>query len=106
MWMSKSTLSPFDDALAQADKVITDVMMSVYVINGKKYKAVLDETPKVMSGNYYSEDYLINGTTRTLTLFKASGYKPKLGDIITSSTEEYVVRGFSFEDKKIVLQLE
>ncbi|WP_434118958.1 hypothetical protein [Haemophilus influenzae] len=41
--MSRSTLSPFDDALAQADKVITDVMMSVYVINGKKYKAVLDQ---------------------------------------------------------------
>ena len=37
--------------------------------------------------------------------FKASGYKPKLGDIIISSTEEYVVRGFSFEDGKIVLQL-
>ena len=103
--MSRSTLSPFDDALAQADKVISDVMMSVYVINGKKYKAVLDESPKLMSGNY-TDDYLISGTTRTLTLFKASGYKPKLGDIITSSTEEYVVRGFSFEDKKIVLQLE
>lgn len=104
--MSRSTLSPFDEALAQADKVISDVMMSVYVINGKKYKAVLDESPKLMSGNYYTDDYLINGTTRTLTLFKASGYKPKLGDIIISSTEEYVVRGFSFEDKKIVLQLE
>lgn len=103
--MSRSTLSPFDDALAQADKVISDVMMSVYVINGKKYKAVLDESPKLMGGNY-TDDYLINGTTRTLTLFKASGYKPKLGDIITYSTEEYVVRGFSFEDKKIVLQLE
>ena len=103
--MSRSTLSPFDDALAQADKVISDVMMSVYVINGKKYKAVLDESPKLMSGNY-TDDYLINGTTLTLTLFKGSGYKPKLGDIITSSTEEYVVRGFSFEDKKIVLQLE
>lgn len=104
--MSRSTLSPFDVAIAQADKVISDVMMSVYVINGKKYKAVLDESPKLMSGNYYTDDYLINGTTRTLTLFKASGYKPKLGDIIISSTEEYVVRGFSFEDKKIVLQLE
>ncbi|WP_448756870.1 hypothetical protein [Aggregatibacter sp.] len=103
--MSRSTLSPFDDALAQADKVITDVMMSVYVINGKEYKAVLDETPKVMSGNY-SEDYLINGTARTLTLFRSSGYKPKLGDIITTTTTEYVVRGFSFEDGKIVLQLE
>ena len=97
--------SPFDNALTRADNVISDVMMSVYVINGKKYKAVLDETPKVMSGNY-SDDYLINGTTRTLTLFRASGYKPKLGDVITTKTSEYVVRGFSFEDGKIVLQLE
>lgn len=97
--------SPFDNALTRADNVITDVMMSVYVINGKKYKAVLDETPKVMGGNY-SDDYLINGTTRTLTLFRASGYKPKLGDVITTKNSEYVVRGFSFEDGKIVLQLE
>lgn len=103
--MSRSTLSPFDAAIAQADKVISDVMMSVYVINGKKYKAVLDETPKVMSGNY-SDDYLINGTTRTLTLFRSSGYKPKLGDVITALNSKYVVRGFSFEDGKIVLQLE
>lgn len=103
--MSRSTLSPFDAAIAQADKVISDVMMSVYVINGKKYKAVLDETPKVMSGNY-GDDYLINGTTRTLTLFRSSGYKPKLGDVITTKISEYVVRGFSFEDGKIVLQLE
>lgn len=52
------------------------------------------------------DDYLINGTTRTLALFKSSGYKPKLGDVITASNAKYVVRGFSFEDGKIVLQLE
>ena len=52
------------------------------------------------------DDYLINGTTRTLTLFKSSGYKPKLGDVIAASNAKYVVRGFSFEDGKIVLQLE
>lgn len=57
--MSRSTLSPFDDALAQADKVITDVMMSVYVINDKEYKAVLDESPKEVEP--------INGVYRTLT---------------------------------------
>lgn len=102
--MSRSTLSPFDVAIAQADKVISDVMMSVYVINGKEYKAVLDEEPRVMGGG--GDDYLINGTTRTLTLFKSSGYKPKLGDVITASNAKYVVRGFSFEDGKIVLQLE
>lgn len=103
--MSRSTLSPFDAAIAQADKVISDVMMSVYIINGKKYKAALDEAPKVMSGNY-GDDYLINGTTRTLTLFRSSGYKPKLGDVITATNNEYIIRGFSFEDGKIVLQLE
>ena len=102
--MSRSTLSPFDVAITQADKVISDVMMSVYVINGKKYKAVLDEEPRVMGGG--GDDYLINGTTRTLALFKSSGYKPKLGDVITASNAKYVVRGFSFEDGKIVLQLE
>ena len=102
--MSRSTLSPFDVAISQADKVISDVMMSVYVINGKKYKAVLDEEPRVMGGG--GDDYLINGTTRTLSLFKSSGYKPKLGDVITASNAKYVVRGFSFEDGKIVLQLE
>ncbi len=52
------------------------------------------------------DDYLINGTTRTLALFKSSGYKPKLGDVITAPNAKYVVRGFSFEDGKIVLQLE
>ena len=102
--MSRSTLSPFDVAIAQADKVISDVMMSVYVINGKKYKAVLDEEPRVMGSG--GDDYLINGTTRTLALFKSSGYKPKLGDVITAYNAKYVVRGFSFEDGKIVLQLE
>lgn len=101
--MSRSTLSPFDVAIAQADKVISDVMMSVYVINGKKYKAVLDEEPRVMGGG---DDYLINGTTRTLALFKSSGYKLKprttylaLDAVITSPS-------FGFEDGKIVLQLE
>lgn len=96
--MSRSTLSPFDDALAQADKVISDVMMSVYVINGKEYKAVLDETPKEMEP--------MNGVYRTLTMFKSSGYSPKLGDIIKQGQAEYIVRGFSFNDELIVLQLE
>ena len=41
-------------------------MMSVYVINGEEYKAVLDEEPRVMGGG--GDDYLINGTTRTLAL--------------------------------------
>jgi len=100
--MSRSTLSPFDDALAQADKVISDVMMSVYVINGKKYKAVLDETPNLMS----YEDNRVNGTTRTLTMFKSSGYSPKLGNIVKQGQAEYIVRGFSFNDELIVLQLE
>lgn len=96
--MSKSTLSPFDDALARADKVITDVMMSVYVINGKKYKAVLDESPKEVEP--------INGVYRTLTLFKSSGYKPKKNDLVTINNIDYLVSGFSFNSGTIILQLE
>lgn len=96
--MSRSTLSPFDNALAQADKVITDVMMSVYVINGKKYKAVLDETPKEMEP--------MNGVYRTLTMFKFSGYKPKKGDKTTINGVDYVVTGFTFNSGTIMLQLE
>ena len=96
--MSRSTLSPFDDALAQADKVISDVMMSVYVINGKKYKAVLDESPKEVEP--------INGVYRTLTLFKSSGYKPKKNDRVIINNIDYLVSGFSFNSGTIILQLE
>ena len=83
--MSRSTLSPFDVALAQADKVISDVMMSVYVINGKEYKAVLDETPKEMEP--------MNGIYRTLTLFKSSGYKPGKGDKTTINGVDMLLLG-------------
>ena len=81
-----------------ADKVITDVMMSVYVINGKEYKAVLDETPKEMEP--------MNGVYRTLTMFKSSGYKPKKGDKTTINGVDYVVTGFTFNSGTIMLQLE
>lgn len=97
--------SPFDNALTQADNVIADVMLSVFLINGKRYKAVLDESPNLM-GEGYRDDHLINGTTRTLTLFQRSGYKPKLGDVVTQRGQTYIVRGFSFVDELIVLQVE
>lgn len=97
--------SPFEDALAKADSVISEVMLSVFVINGKRYKAVLDEAPNLM-GSDYRDDHLINGTTRTLTLFKSSRYQPKAGDVVKQRDREYVVRGFSFVDDLIVLQLE
>ncbi|MCR1838447.1 hypothetical protein [Rodentibacter caecimuris] len=80
-------------------------MLSVFLINGKRYKAVLDESPNLM-GEAYRDDHLINGTTRTLTLFKRSGYKPRLGDVVTQRGQSYIVRGFSFVDDLIVLQLE
>lgn len=96
--MSRSTLSPFDDALAQADKVISDVMMPVYVINGKKYKAVLDESPREVEP--------INGVYRTLTLFKSSGYKLKKNDRATINNIDYIISGFSFNSGTIILQLE
>ena len=90
--------SPFDVAISQADKVISDVMMSVYVINGKEYKAVLDELPKEVEP--------INGVYRTLTLFKSSGYKPKKNDRVMINNIEYIVSGFSFNSGTIILQLE
>ena len=94
--------SRFDKALAQADAVISSVMMSAFIIGGKRYQAVLDEAPNLMS----YEDNRVNGTTRTLTMFKSSGYSPKLGDIVKQGRAEYIVRGFSFSDELIVLQLE
>lgn len=94
--------SLFDKALAQADAVISSVMMSAFIIGGKRYQAVLDETPNLMS----YEDNRVNGTTRTLTMFKSSGYSPKLGDVVKQGRVEYIVRGFSFSDELIVLQLE
>lgn len=94
--------SLFDKALAQADAVISSVMMSAFIIGGKRYQAVLDEAPNLMS----YEDNRVNGTTRTLTMFKSSGYSPKLGDVVKQGRTEYVVRGFSFSDELIVLQLE
>ncbi|WP_257824180.1 hypothetical protein [Aggregatibacter actinomycetemcomitans] len=90
--------SLFDDALAEADSVITDVMMSVYVINGKKYKAVLDEIPKDMEP--------MSGIYRTLTLFKSSGYKPRKNDRVTIKGVDYVVTGFTLNSGTIMLQLE
>lgn len=95
--------SVFDKALAQADRVIAEVILSVFLINGKRYKAVLDEAPNLGD---YRDDQLINGTTRTLTLFKSSHYQPKPGDVVKQGDREYVVRGFSFVDDLIVLQLE
>lgn len=94
--------SLFDKALAQADAVISSVMMSAFIIGSKRYQAVLDETPNLMS----YEDNRVNGTTRTLTMFKSSGYSPKLGDVVKQGRAEYIVRGFSFSDELIVLQLE
>jgi hypothetical protein len=94
--------SLFDKALAQADAVISSVMMSAFIIGGKRYQAVLDEAPNLMS----YEDNRVNGTTRTLTMFKSSGYSPKLGDVVKQGRAEYIVRGFSFSDELIVLQLE
>lgn len=94
--------SLFDKALAQVDAVISSVMMSAFIIGGKRYQAVLDEAPNLMS----YEDNRVNGTTRTLTMFKSSGYSPKLGDVVKQGRAEYIVRGFSFSDELIVLQLE
>lgn len=94
--------SLFDKVLAEADNTIKQVMMSAFTINGKRYQAVLDESPNLMQ----YEDNRINGTTRTLTLFKSSGYQPQMGDLIKQGRAEYIVRGFNFNDELIILQLE
>lgn len=94
--------SVFDNVFMRAEQTITHTMMNEWLIQNQPYQAVLDEDPNLMS----EADYRINGTVRTLTLFKSTGYKPKLGHKVNRGKESYLVRGFSFVDNTIVLQLE
>ncbi|MDG6894528.1 phage tail protein [Volucribacter amazonae] len=94
-------LSPFEQALAKAEQDIQQLMMNEWLIQNQPYPALLDESPNVMG-----DDPIINGTCRTLTLFKSSGYQPKLGHQVSRGQQHYVVRGFSFSDELIILQLE
>ena len=97
----------FEQALAQADQAIAGVVMSNWEIGGVFYPAVFDETPRMMDGLITPSDELrINGTDRTLTLFRTSGYKPKINHIAQQGDKRYLVKAFRFQDGLILLQLE
>lgn len=98
--------SPFDNALAGADLAITQTMMSEWLINNVAYLAVYDESPRIMDGFHSLEDHAINGTTRTLTLFRSSGYKPRLDHKVVGLGKKYLIKSYHFMDGLIVLQLE
>ncbi|MBE2898088.1 phage tail protein [Pasteurellaceae bacterium 20609_3] len=99
--------SPFDEALAHADVVISDTMMSPWQIGGEEYPAVFDESPHLFEGIVqYHEEYRVNGTKRTLTLFKASGYRPQVGHLATQGDKQFVVKVVEYQDQLIILHLE
>lgn len=98
--------SLFEQALNGADRVITQTMMSEWLINNKPYSATYDEAPHIMDGLHSSEDQAIKGTLRTLTLFRSSGYKPRLDDRVIGYGKKYFVKSYHFIDGMIVLQLE
>lgn len=98
--------SPFDLALAKADRVIGGVMMSEWQIGGENYPAVFDESPRMFEGILTNDETRINGTDRSLTLYRTSGYKPKVNHIAEQGENRYLVKAFSFQDGLIILQLE
>lgn len=98
--------SPFDLALAQADSVIARTIMSEYMINGKPYQAVYDEVPREFDQVGSNSNWALNGSYRTLTLFKTRGYKPKRGDVVMIEGKRYGVTGFGYHDGYLVLQVE
>lgn len=98
--------SPFEQAMATADQTIQSTMMSEWLIGGKPYPAIYDEAPAVFEGLLSRDERAINGTARTLTLFRTSGYKPKLDDRVSGNGKKYLVKSYHFVDQLIVLQLE
>ncbi|AHG87325.1 bacteriophage tail protein [Bibersteinia trehalosi USDA-ARS-USMARC-190] len=98
--------SPFEQAMAAADQTIQQTMMSEWLIGGKPYPATYDEAPAVFEGLHSRDERAIHGTERTLTLFRASGYKPRLDDRVSGNGKKYLVKSYHFVDQLIVLQLE
>ncbi|MBV7389019.1 hypothetical protein KRX11_10305 [Pasteurellaceae bacterium TAE3-ERU1] len=90
--------SPFDEALAHADVVISDTMMSEYQINGEKYLAVFDESPHELEP--------MTSTYKTLTLYKTSGYRPRKGDSVIVGDRAYLVTSYTTRDGLITIHLE
>lgn len=98
--------SQFEQAMATADQTIQQTMMSEWLIGGNSYPAIYDEAPAVFTGLHTSDERAINGTERTLTLFRTSGYKPRLNDKVSGNGKKYLVKSYHFVDQLIVLQLE
>ncbi|MDD2167376.1 phage tail protein [Glaesserella parasuis] len=98
--------SLFEQAFAKADSVIERTMMSEWLINGKPYPATYDEAPHIMEGLHVWDEQALNGTLRTLTLFRSSGYKPRLDHKVVQGEKKYLVKSYHFVDQMIVLQLE
>lgn len=97
--------SLFDDALQKIDSVIGRTMMNEWFINGKPFNAVYDEAARVFEG-LHTEDTLMNGTARTLTLFKASGYKPRINDQVERNGKVFFVKSYYYEDDLLIVRLE
>lgn len=98
--------SLFEQAMAVADQTIQHTMMSEWVIGETPYPAIYDEAPAIFDGLQSRDERTIHGTERTLTLFQASGYKPKLNDRVSGNGKKYLVKSYHFVDHLIVLQLE
>lgn len=98
--------SPFEQALTQADKAIEQQIMNQWQIGEHSYPAIFDEAPQQFEGFIQQEQYRVNGTQRTLTLFRASGYLPRVGDIAKRAEQSFVVKAVSYQDQLIILQLE
>ncbi|WKS98741.1 phage tail protein [Gallibacterium salpingitidis] len=97
----------FEEALEQADKAIERIMMSPWLIEDVPYLAAYDEEPQRFDGMLQlNEEYRVNGTKRTLTIFKNSGYRPHVGDRVEQGDKQFVIKAFDFVDQLIILQLE
>ncbi|MDE8035738.1 phage tail protein [Actinobacillus equuli subsp. equuli] len=93
--------NPFEQALLKADDIIAHTIMQAITINGADYRAVFDEAPRIMD-----QVQAMEGTERTVTLYRTSGYLPRKGDRVSLNGREYRVTAFRFIDQLIVLQLE
>ncbi|MGY6072892.1 phage tail protein [Actinobacillus pleuropneumoniae] len=100
--------SLFDVALSGADNTILNTMMSDWEINGVIYPAVFDESQRTMDG-ILSQDELSaagQGTSRVLTLYRSTGYKPRVGDTVSRGVKSYFVKSYYYEDGLIYVRLE
>lgn len=98
--------SPFELAMVAADRDIQNVMMSEWLIRGNPYLATYDEGAKMFEGIHTSEESAMNGTARTLTLFRSSGYKPRINDQVERDNKVFFVKSWYYEDDLLIIRLE